>query len=92
MDAGENYLWQHTALLKTLGRPQDTLQIEWLVYSDAQISVCSKVHDEEQLPSVAPTVVPTADKKRTAGRQLGNKQVTAIHRFGVQGGELGGGR
>ena len=81
--------WSHcSALLKTLGRPQDTLQTDWLVHSDALISVCSEVQDEEQLSSVAPAVVPTivvpavpaADKKRTASRQLGNEQVTAIHR------------
>ena len=77
---------QHEALLKTLGRPRDTLQTDWLVYSDALISVCSEVQGEEQVPAaVVPAAVvpaaPAADKKRTAGRQLGNEQVTAIHRY-----------
>ena len=34
---------QHTALLRTLGKPQNTLQTDWLVYSDALISVWSEV-------------------------------------------------
>ena len=52
---------QHKALLRTLCKPQDTLQTNWLPYSDALISVCSEVQGEvQQLPSVAPAVVPAA--------------------------------
>ena len=80
---------QHKALLRTLGKPLDMLQTNWLAYSDALISVSSEVQDEEQqLPGAAPAVVPAAvvpagQKKKTAGRQLENQQVTAIHRYAV---------
>ena len=82
---------QHKALLRTLGKPQDTLQTNWLAYSDALISVCSEVQGEvQQLPSVAPAVVPAApaavQKKKTAGRHLENEQVTAIHRYAASSG------
>jgi hypothetical protein len=82
---------QHKALLRTLGKPLDMLQTNWLAYSDALISVCSEVQDEEQqLPGVRrdqnrvdAAVVPAGQKKKTAGRQLENQQVTAIHRYAV---------
>ena len=33
------------------------------------------------VPAAVVPAAPAADKKRTAGRQLGNEQVTAIHRY-----------
>ena len=79
---------QHKALLRTLGKPQDTLQTNWLACSDAFISVCSDIQDEvQQLPSVALAVVPAAgQKKKTAGRHLENEQITAIHRYAASSG------
>jgi hypothetical protein len=87
---------QHKALLRTLGKPQNTLQTDWLVYSYALISVCSKVQDEEQqLKGAAPAVVPAAvvpaapaagQKKKTTGRHLENEQITAIHRYATSSG------
>ena len=80
---------QHKVMLRTLGRASNTLLTDWLVYSNALIAVCSEVQDGSKQPAgqqaaaaAQPAAQPAgADKKKTAGRQITNEQVTAIHRY-----------
>ena len=73
--------------MKNLGQLKPGMETDWLTYSDVLMTVCADMIEMQPAPPAGTAAAqPAADKKRTAGRQLENEQVTAIHRYAASRG------